>query len=587
MKISSIVGDITINGELGCWALKTANELIEEGLEHITLSFTSANEATLPSITLQWQLPQIDMHSLWHPCSHQVRNIPADWSNPVESSLSSSAPLMQLRNLNNQSQLFFALSDAMRLVKIKTGVSEETNFIVCTVELFSIPEAPLSECEVVLRLDTRKLFYADNISQAVKWYESFEEYAPSTAPEAAFKPFYSTWYNFHQNLFSGELEEECKLGKEIGMEGIILDDGWQTSDNNRGYAFCGDWEISEMRFANMNEHVNNVHQTGLKYLVWYSVPFLGYKSKNIDRFKDMALCRIDRLDTYVLDPRFPEVRDFLISTYEEALRKWDIDGFKLDFIDRFNFVDDDPAIQEDYAGRDIKSLPMAVDRLLSETMSRLRAIKPEIMIEFRQSYIGPAIRKYGNIFRAGDCPADILSNRIHTIDLRLTSGSTAVHSDMLEWNYQDQPEVAALQFLNILFSVPQISVKLKDIPENHKRMLKFWIDFWTAHKNTLIKGYLKPLYPELNYPIVSAETEEETVTAVYNSGQSVNVNQKPGQKYYLINASGEDSLILELTNTPAKIESYNVFGESQTTEVIHAGASRCKISRSGFLVLYF
>ena len=54
------------------------------------------------------------------------------------------------------------------------------------------------------------------------------------------------------------------------------------------------------------------------------------------------------------------------------------------------------------------------------------------MIEFRQSYIGPAIRKYGNIFRAGDCPADILSNRIHTIDLRLTSGSTAVHSDMLD-----------------------------------------------------------------------------------------------------------------------------------------------------------
>ena len=89
------------------------------------------------------------------------------------------------------------------------------------------------------------------------------------------------------------------------------------------------------------------------------------------------------------------------------------------------------------AGRDIKSLPLAVNRLLSDVMERLKAIKPEILIEFRQSYIGPAIRKYGNIFRAADCPADILTNRVRTVDLRLFSGNTAVHSDMLEWNMNE------------------------------------------------------------------------------------------------------------------------------------------------------
>lgn len=31
------------------------------------------------------------------------------------------------------------------------------------------------------------------------------------------------------------------------------------------------------------------------------------------------------------------MREFLISTYEKALVQWDIDGFKLDFIDSFRF----------------------------------------------------------------------------------------------------------------------------------------------------------------------------------------------------------------------------------------------------------
>ena len=193
------------------------------------------------------------------------------------------------------------------------------------------------------------------------------------------------------------------------------------------------------------------------------------------------------------------------------MKEWDIDGFKLDFIDSFRIDGEDPALKDNYAGRDVKSVPRAVDILLSETMRRLRALKPDILIEFRQSYIGPAVRKYGNMFRAGDCPADVLANRVRTIDLRLTSGKTAVHSDMLEWNSGDTPEHAALQLLHVLFSVPQISVRLNDIPEEHRRMLHFWLDFCVRHRDVLLKGYLKPFHPELNYPIVSAENGEENV----------------------------------------------------------------------------
>ena len=231
----------------------------------------------------------------------------------------------------------------------------------------------------------------------------------------------------------------------------------------------------------------------------------------------------------MLDPRFPEVREFLISTYEKALVQWDIDGFKLDFIDSFRFDGEDPAVREDYAGRDLRSLPEAVNLLLSETRSRLERIKPGILIEFRQSYIGPAIRKYGNLFRVGDCPGDFLSNRLGVIDLRLTSGDTAVHSDMLEWNSRDTVENAALQLLNVIFSVPQISVRLADLPEEHREMLKFWLDFMRVHQEVLLHGKLTPYHPELNYPLVVAETETEMVIAVYGGDLAVPVPPRPGK----------------------------------------------------------
>lgn len=51
------------------------------------------------------------------------------------------------------------------------------------------------------------------------------------------------------------------------------------------------------------------------------------------------------------------------------------------------------------------------------------------------------------------------------IDLRLTSGDTAVHSDMLEWSSRGPRLKRRAQLLNVIFSVPQISVRLADLPE--------------------------------------------------------------------------------------------------------------------------
>ena len=55
-------------------------------------------------------------------------------------------------------------------------------------------------------------------------------------------------------------------------------------------------------------------------------------------------------------------------------------------------------------GRDITDLEVAIDVLMKEILRRVRRARPDVLIEFRQSYTGPLMRTYGNLFRAGDCP---------------------------------------------------------------------------------------------------------------------------------------------------------------------------------------
>ena len=218
-------------------------------------------------------------------------------------------------------------------------------------------------------------------------------------------------------------------------------------------------------------------------------------------------------------------------------------------------------------------------------MIRLKAIRPELLIEFRQSYIGPALRKYGNMFRASDCPGDVLGNRASTLRLRLTSGGTAVHSDMLEWAPQESPEEAALQLLNVLFSVPQISVRLAELPESHRKMLRFWLNFWREHRTTLLSGRLKPLHPEQVFPQVSAETETEKIIAVYAPDQAVAV-RTGGGICHIVNASNVEEMTIELDMIPAASELFNALGEVLPSPHLTDGPQRLHIPRSGLLKIH-
>lgn len=157
--------------------------------------------------------------------------------------------------------------------------------------------------------------------------------APSPVPPEAKQAMYSSWYSFHQATVAGEIEAECAEAAALGMGSVIVDDGCKAEDGSRGYAYCGDWQVAEGKIPDMAAPCGRVHALGMKYLLWYSVPFMGYRSKGFPAFEDKLLCKLDRMQAGVLDPRYPQVRGTWIDTYLRALEAYDLDGFKLDFIE--------------------------------------------------------------------------------------------------------------------------------------------------------------------------------------------------------------------------------------------------------------
>jgi len=581
------VGEVKLNcANPGSWKFEMTAEKTADGVDAVRVRMRSAKEAPPPKFSVNWFVSQRDTHHFW---TSESTHYGIPWSKPCVSDLSCGMPLYAFLDANDRNRWTFACSESCRRIEFRSPISETTMGFHCGYSFFVSPEAPLADYEVCVRFDNRDLPYWTTIGDASDWMCAAAGIEPMAAPDTAFDPLYSSWYVFHQDVTAAGIEEESELAAKLGMKTLITDDGWQIDlpPGNRawgGYRLCGDWKAGR-NFPDMAAHVRRVQEKGFKYMVWYSVPFVGEKSANFARFKGKYL-PVQCAGGHVLDPRFPEVREFTVKTYEDAVRDWNIDGLKLDFIGRFTLPEgvEDPAVKENYAGRDIKAIPLAVDAMLTEVMRRLRAIKPDILIEFRQSYISPSIRRFGNMIRATDCPCSMVENRTRTTRLRLTSGRTAVHADMLEWRKDETSESAARCIINSLFSVVQYSVRLKTLPEAHRRMVAHWIRFSQEHRPALLKGAFRPHYPAADYPLLEGESAAERIFGVYQENLVVDVGTAD-RPVVVMNGANTDSLVLNLPTTPEKVEAFDTFGNRVTAPALKAGLNRAAVPVSGYLKL--
>lgn len=478
-----------------------------------TIQFKAPKDFIPSPVTILWKIPAINVKGVWKPTSDFSKRIMDDWElNHMESRISVDAPVISIFGHQDINVHTFACADAINTTSLNALYREEDNCIYCHITLFAEAHHLITSYTTQLRIDQSSYHFSQSLQATGNWWSQFDHLTPTHTPPFAMKPVYSTWYQFHQNLDPNILLEECKIASQLGYELIILDDGWQTNDGNRGYDYTGDWQPE--RIPNLASFTEAVHTTGMKLALWYSVPFCGKQSKAYQKFKGKFLTENHRWAP-VFDPRYPEVRTYLINLYTQALTNWNLDGFKLDFIDEFKAYPDTVLTKEN--GRDFSSINEAVDKLLTDIITSLQAIKKDIVIEFRQKYTGPAMRKYGNMFRAFDCPGDATMNRVRIADIKMICGSTAVHSDMFTYHKEEPLEVKALQLINTMFGVPQLSIMLQEATSEELDMIQFYTNYWKTHVEILLQGVFTPHKPLANYPICESYKDDYNIIGIFDT----------------------------------------------------------------------
>ena len=496
------------------------------------------------TLWVEWYEDVTNTVGCWYPDCGYVRAYGADWQRRRTTSLSVSAPVYCLYDQRGNNCITIALSEAVRETEWKIGVHEEDGRFLfqCKIHMGR------GRSEVKLYINEGKTVYSRVLGKVQTWWKDGCGIVPAIVPEAAKMPFYSTWYSYHQNMEEKQLERECELAAQMGFKGIIVDDGWQTDDNHRGYAFCGDWKPSETKFPHMREHVAYVHFLGMKYMLWVSIPFIGKNSGIWKKFSDKLLEYQEEMNAGVADIRYKEVREYLMEQYVDLVKNYDLDGLKMDFIDEFHEEAATPEYNENMDFRDVQD---ALEHMMVQLYEKLRELKPDILIEYRQKYVGPYIRKFGNILRVDDCPMSQLSNRVGLVDLRILSGDTAVHSDMVMWNKAEEPEGVAIALQHCFFGSLQLSVRLEECRQEVLEVIRYYMELAQEWFEARLEGELAAEHPEHLYPVVYGEKENRAVVGVYEEDQVICVKEN-WTEALILNANKGNSLYLDLMQTSGK-----------------------------------
>ena len=533
-------------------------ELRDNGVTRFDISIEFGKACIPKPVTIVFYTPMIDTDAIWSPMGTNFDIAPNWRPHTCESRLTGKMPLISLVAADGQNRITASLSDVKNNICFSAGVVEESCDTEWKIALFRTPSAPCSRYDLTLWMDDRQLPLYETVRAAVSRWE--RAYIPGFVPEDAYEPLYSTWYNFHQKISPDALLEELKAAKELGFRTVIVDDGWQCADNNRGYIFTGDWQPQPEKIGDVRRFADACHALGLKVMFWYSVPFVGSGSQNYSRFTGKYLRIANDGEFGVLDPRYPEVRDFLVTLYRDAMQTYALDGLKLDFIDEFYFGADITLPSDDM---DIPVLEDAVFRLMCDIHDAVIGVKPDALIEFRQTYVGPAVRAFGNMLRVNDCPYSANTNTRGVAELRMTSGKTAVHTDMIMWHPSAPKADVSRQLLAAMFAVPQISVLLNTLPPDHLQVLQHFLNYYKENLSVLKGGTFSCDVP-YRCNVMRVTQDQKQIAVVYH-GNAFTVTSLQTDVFFCIGgnqlfdftALGNKEIAIRVTNCCGDVVSEN------------------------------
>ena len=516
----------------------------------------------------------------WDSRCNLARDVTPHWEDVFTSMISCNSPVTCFFDGAGNNAYCWSLSECKKLMRMLNGVDDQFGNLYLEYSFGTQQFTNQYATTITLRVDKRPVTFSQAVSDVSTWWEKDCGMTPMYVPATAKDPLYSFWYSYHKAVDEKTVEEKARWAKDLGFDICIVDDGWMADEVVHGYFKCGDWMPAPSKITDMAAHVKRVQDMGMKYILRYTVPLMGHESMYYDQFKDMLLRDEPHLHASILDPRYKEAREFMINTYRKALLEWNLDGFKLDFVDTWQ----DNVRNAPYNEKmDIPALQDAVDVCMAGIVEELLKIKPDVLLEFRQYYIGPHMKRFGNMFRVADCAGDYLRNRGSILDLRMMMGNQAVHSDMLLMCPYEKVENNAIQIISCMFGVLQYSSRMEEMTPELAEMSVFWLNFLKAHKELLLEGKLETFEPHLVYTWAKSTLGNECAVGVYSIDKVVAPD--PVDTIYIANGCAGERVLVEMNGT-YQVRVRNCLGhEVQSGEQVFNGITAIPVPSGGLIEL--
>ena len=497
----------------------------------VKISVHSKSEKPLPDgkLSIRWELPVIDMHGMLYfpPSPEDMSRLPYWWGHKV-SCANSSLPFFVFYNRNSHNRFAFGLLNQVAETSFDFEMSE------LKASYFFQVQSPITPglngtWEGELYLSRANLPWQKIVSDYTGFVDASWPQTRLGVPSEAFNPVFCTWTAIHHNVNQEWVLKNAALAAELGFKTWITDDGWFTENASfANYSYTGDWKPSLKKFPDFAGQVQQVQKMGFKYLLWVAPFMIGQESAAAKTYAHLLQKPIDRLHFANLTPWKQEVNQIIGDLLENLMSRYNLDGFKLDFIDSVRPEE----VPED---ADYNSAGEGVYRILSEAVDRLVRIKEDVLIEFRNPYANLTSRRYANLYRASDVPVNFPLNRWQVALERLLTPDRAVLLDPALWHPNDTDENVAVTLINTIISVPMVSVDLQMYPKAHLDLIRYWIGFYLEHLDTIVHGEFRLEFLRGFLPVIRFTSQKERIIGVYED-YPIQINDGPSP-LWILNAS--------------------------------------------------
>ena len=475
---------------------------------------------------MRFSVPILDMHGYWVPES-RTPSTKIVWVIESKSAGQRAFPFIAFFNSRQINRLSAGLTNLTDDARILAKMNQEK----CTYDITIEVALGKDSQDFELVIDQRPQVWTDSLAD---WRKALALPLPEF-PEGAWEPVFCTWYAVHAAVTQDWVEKNAEVASRLGFRTLIIDDGWGFDVMKRvspetistWYEMIGDWFLSEKKFPDFENHRKRVQAMGMKYLLWVAPFLIGAKSELYKQLADIVKPEYHE-GCYTFDSSRKEAAKLLLGKMKHVIQDYGLDGLKVDFLD-YIFPN-----MEEPRGED-------TTHFIQELARTIRKVKKDALIEFRQAYATPGMLAYGTQFRAGDVPFDFIDNFHRLAQIRISVGDgVPVHADPAYWHPQESPENISRHMIASLAGVPMLSMDLLAISETEQKIIRHWLGFYQAHRETFNYGKWDVTYHQSGTAYAMVSNERESIIILHDSARIGEALAKAAKHVFVLNLSPDE-----------------------------------------------